>query len=237
MTDQPASFSQRGAMSVASEPERSCGDCCHDEVALSDPEREALVRRGARLEYITVVYNSLEGILAVGSGLVAGSIALVGFGFDSAIEVLSGLILIWRLHTDADVAKREERERRALRLVGISFLILAAWVAWDAASALWTRTAPEESLFGIGLAAASLVIMPILVRAKRRVASAISSRALDADATQTALCTWLSAILLAGLGLNAAMGWWWADPVAALVMVPIIVNEGVEALKGEECGC
>jgi len=223
-------------VSVASEAERACGDCCHDE-APRDPERAALVRRGTRLEYVTVAYNSLEGILAVGSGLLAGSIALVGFGFDSAIEVLSGLILIWRLHTDADVANREARERRALQLVGISFLLLAAWVTWDAVSALWTREAPEESLFGIGIAAASLVIMPMLVRAKRRVAGAISSRALDADATQTALCTWLSAILLGGLGLNAAFGWWWADPVAALIMVPIIVNEGIEALKGEECGC
>lgn len=216
------------------------GSCCTSPTAelsnaLHDPGRAILVRRGRWLEYFTVGYNSLEGILAVGSGLMAGSIALIGFGFDSAIEVLSGLILIWRLHTDADTELREAREKRALQLVGISFLLLAAWVAWDGASSLWRREAPDESLFGIGLAALSLIVMPLLVRAKRKVASAISSRAMHADASQTAICTWLSAILLAGLGLNAMFGWWWADPVAALVMVPIIINEGLEALRGEEC--
>ncbi|MDX1582950.1 MAG: cation transporter, partial [Thermoanaerobaculia bacterium] len=124
-------------------------------------------------------------------------------------------------------------------LVGVTFLILAAYVSWDAVKSLWFRDAPEESMVGIVLAAVSLVVMPILVRAKRQVASAIESRALDADATQTALCTWLSAILLTGLVLNATLGWWWADPAAALVMVPIILNEAREALRGERCddGC
>lgn len=202
-------------------------------------ERTAQIRRGLHLEVITVGYNSLEGIIAIASGLLAGSIALVGFGFDSGIEVLSGLILLWRLHSDEDEERREMIEQRALRLVGVTFLILAAYVSWDALKSLWFQEAPDESLVGIMLATVSLVVMPILVRAKRRVASAIDSRALDADATQTALCTWLSAILLTGLVLNATLGWWWADPVAALVMVPIILNEAREALRGERCddGC
>jgi divalent metal cation (Fe/Co/Zn/Cd) transporter len=193
------------------------------------------VRRGRRLEYFTVGYNSLEGIIAVLSGLVGGSVALIGFGFDSAIEVLSGLVLIWRLHADVDEERRETIERRALRLVGVSFLILAAYVTFDAGRSLVRREPPETSAVGIALAAVSLVVMPLLVRAKRRVARAIGSRALDADATQTAVCTWPSAILLGGLLLNALGGWWWADPAAALIMVPIIVREALEALRGETC--
>lgn len=197
--------------------------------------RQAQVRRGQRLEIFTVVYNSLEGLIAVLSGLAAGSIALVGFGFDSAIEVISGLALLWRLHGDADEASRERVEQRALRIVGVSFFLLAAWVAFDACKSLLRREAPDESLVGIALAAVSVVVMPLLVRAKRRVARSIGSAALQADATQTQICTYLSAILLAGLLLNAVAGWWWADPVAALIMVPILAKEGWEAVRGEHC--
>ena len=197
--------------------------------------RPELIRRGKLLEYATVAYNLLEGVIAVGAGVVAGSIALVGFGFDSGIEVISGLTLLWRLHSDADEKNRERIEQRALMIVGWSFLLLGAWVTFDAGKSLIRREAPDESAIGIALAAVSLVVMPLLVRAKRRVANAISSSALHADATQTALCTWLSAILLAGLLLNATLGWWWADPVAALVMVPIIVKEGLEGIRGEHC--
>lgn len=202
-------------------------------------ERTAHIRRGQHLEIFTVGYNSLEGGIAIASGLIAGSVALIGFGFDSGIEVLSGLVLLWRLNADVDEQRREIVEQRALRLVGVTFLILAGYVTWDAVSSLWFREAPDESLPGIVLATVSLIVMPLLVRAKRRVAAAIGSRALDADATQTALCTWLSAILLAGLLFNAAFGWWWADPLAALVMLPIIGNEALEALRGERCedGC
>ena len=198
-------------------------------------DRAALVRRGKLLEYATIGYNSLEGVIAIAAGLIAGSIALVGFGFDSAIEVISGATLLWRLHSDADVEKRERVEQRALRIVGVSFLLLGAYVTFDAGKSLLRREPPAESLVGIVLAAASLVIMPLLVRAKRRVAQAIGSKALEADATQTLLCTYLSAILLGGLLLNAVVGWWWADPVAALVMVPIIVKEGLEGIRGERC--
>ena len=192
---------------------------------------DVFIRRGKILEFLTVAYNLLEGVIAVGAGIVAGSIALVGFGFDSGIEVLASLLLIWRLYVG------ERVEKRALQLVGASFLLLAAYVAFDATKALVRSEAPDESIIGIVLAAVSVVVMPLLVRAKRRVADAIQSRAMHAEATQTQLCMYLSAILLAGLGLNAAFGWWWADPVAALVMVPIIANEGREALRGDTCEC
>jgi len=195
------------------------------------------VRQGLRLEYLTVAWNCAEAVVALISGLIAGSIALVGFGLDSVIEVASGGILLWRLHADRDEVRREAVEKRALKLVGFSFLALAAYVAFDSAKTLWLREAPERSLVGIGLAAVSLVVMPLLARAKRRVAADISSRALHADSRQTDLCAYLSAVLLGGLALNALLGWWWADPVAGLVMTPIIANEGREALRGESCEC
>jgi len=198
-------------------------------------DRPALIRRGKLLEYVTIGYNSLEGIIAIAAGLLADSVALVGFGFDSVIEVISGATLLWRLYADVDEERRELVEQRALRIVGWSFLLLAAYVTFDAGKAIIRREPPDESMIGIVIAALSLVIMPLLVRSKRRVAAAIGSKALAADATQTALCTYLSVILLGGLLLNALVGWWWADPVAALVMVPIIVREGLEGIRGERC--
>src|SRR5688572_30581326 len=197
--------------------------------------RNALVRRGRYLEYFTIGYNSLEGLIAVVAGLIAGRVALVGFGFDSLIEVTSGAALLWRLHADVDEERRERVEAISLRIVGICFVVLAIYVSYDSVKSLISREAPEESLVGIVLATVSLVIMPLLVRAKRRVARAINSGALMADSKQTELCTYLSAILLGGLLLNALFGWWWADPIAALIMVPIIVKEGIEALRGETC--
>lgn len=196
--------------------------------------RSRSVRRGRSLEYLTIGWNSLEALIAIGAGLVAGSIALVGFGLDSIIEVSSGAAVLWRLHMDAP-EKRERAEQIALKLVGVSFLLLAAYVAFDATKSLITREPPEASYIGIGLAALSLVVMPLLARAKRTVAASINSRALQADSRQTDICAYLSAILLGGLLLNALFGWWWADPVAALVMTPIIVKEGIEALRGETC--
>ena len=197
--------------------------------------RASLVRRGRRLEYFTIAYNSLEGLIALVAGLMAGSIALVGFGFDSLIEVTSGSALLWRLHLDADEARLERVEAVTLRIVGVLFLLLAAYVSYDSIKSLIWRGQPRESIPGIVLAIASLIVMPLLVRAKRKVARGIKSGALMADSKQTELCTYLSAILLAGLLLNAFLGWWWADPVAALIMVPIIVKEGVEGLRGETC--
>lgn len=197
--------------------------------------RADLIRRGRYLEYFTIGYNSLEGLIAVVAGLSAGSIALVGFGFDSLIEVTSGVVLLWRLNADVDEARRERVEAISLRIVGVCFVALALYVSYDSVKSLIRREAPEESLIGIVLAAISLVIMPLLVRAKRKVARGINSGALMADSKQTELCTYLSALLLVGLLLNALVGWWWADPIAALIMVPIILKEGVEGLRGETC--
>lgn len=203
--------------------------------AVGGDPRAATVRRGKLLEAATIAYNCLEGLIAIAAGLVAGSIALVGFGVDSAIEVASGCALFWRLSLDDDVTRRERVERLSHRFVGWCFLVLAAYVAFDAAGSLILREAPDESIPGIVLAAVSLVVMPLLVRAKRRVADALSSNAMHADARQTELCTYLSAILLGGLTLNAVFDWWWADPVAALVMVPIIAKDGIDALRGKDC--
>lgn len=187
------------------------------------------IRRGRRLEYITIIWNSLEGIVAIGAGIAAGSIALVGFGADSVIEVSSGAIILWRL------VSGEHRERLALKLVGISFLALAIYVGFDAVKSIVYREPPEVTYIGIVIAALSLVVMPLLARAKREVAAKLNSRAMLADSRQTDLCTYLSAILLGGLLLNAVVGWWWADPVAGLIMVPIIMKEGIGALRGEKC--
>ncbi len=204
-------------------------------VQLGLSNRASLVKRGRRLEYFTIAYNSLEGLIAVVAGLMAGSVALVGFGFDSLIEVTSGAALLWRLHSDADELRRERVEAVTLRIVGVCFLLLAAYVSFDSIKSLIWREQPRESILGIVLAIASLIVMPLLVRSKRKVARGIKSGALMADSKQTELCTYLSAILLAGLLLNALLGWWWADPVAALIMVPIIVKEGIEGLRGETC--
>jgi divalent metal cation (Fe/Co/Zn/Cd) transporter len=194
--------------------------------------RTGAVSRARTLEYLTLAWNSLEAAAAIVSGLLAGSIALVGFGFDSVIECASGATLLWRLR---DGEAGERRERTALKLVGVSFLLLAAYIAWDAITALLHREAPRESIFGICVAAASLVAMPLLARAKRKVARELNSGAMQADSRQTDLCAYLSAILLVGLVLNATLHWWWADPVAALIMVPIIVREGWDGLRGKTC--
>jgi divalent metal cation (Fe/Co/Zn/Cd) transporter len=200
-------------------------------------ERAALVRRGLWLGYATVAYNSLEGLVAIAAGLMAGSVALVGFGADSLIELTAGMAGVWRLHSDLDPARRERAERITLRLIGVCFLSLAAYVVADASYSLLTRERPEESPVGIVIATLSLIVMPLLARAKRQVAFAISSGALAAEARQTVFCTYLSAILLTGLVLNATIGWWWADPVAALLMVPIIAKEGIEGIRGHSaCG-
>ena len=180
-------------------------------------------------------WNSLEALIALVSGFIAGSIALVGFGLDSIVEVSSGGVLLWRLRVDRDIESREHTERLALRLVGVSFLVLAAFVAFDAIKTLLGREAPARSVPGIILAVASLVVMPLLARAKRKVAREINSGAMQADSRQTDICAYLSAILLVGLVLNAALGWWWADPVAAMVMVPLIAKEGIATERGRTC--
>ncbi|MBX9769776.1 MAG: cation transporter [Candidatus Obscuribacterales bacterium] len=199
------------------------------------PERSVFVKRGRRLEIFTVVWNSLEGLVAIASGIIASSIALVGFGFDSGIEVLSGLVLLARLSLDHNESRRERIEKISVRLVGLSFFILSAYVGFDSVSMILNHEPPQKSVFGIALALLSLLVMPWLAKEKRKVASAINSGALMADAKQTDFCVYLSVILLAGLLLNALFGFWWADPLAAIIMVPIIAKEGWEGVRGKSC--
>jgi divalent metal cation (Fe/Co/Zn/Cd) transporter len=197
--------------------------------------RSAVVARGRRLEYLTIAWNGFEAAVALIAGLVAGSVALVGFGMDSVIESGSAGILLWRLRSDGDAAQRERSEQMARRLVGACFLMLAGYVAVESVHALWTRERAARSVAGILIAVAAIIVMPLLARAKRRVAVELGSRAMHSDSRQADFCAYLSAILLAGLLLNTLFGWWWADPVAALVMVPIIAREGVQGLRGETC--
>ncbi len=200
-------------------------------------ERRALVRRGLWLSWATLGYNTVEAGLALAAAAIASSVALVGFGADSTIELCAAAVALWRLYSDADPARRAQSERVSLRLIGGSFLVLAIYVAFEALRMLWLRQAPTESLLGIGVAAGSVAVMPLLARAKRKVALAMSSSALHLEANQTMLCTYLSAILLGGLLLNALFGWWWADPLAALAMAPIIAREGWDAFRGRACAC
>src|SRR5678809_975154 len=202
------------------------------EIAL---DRQAVIRRGKHLEYFTIVWNGLEGVVAVVAGALAGSISLVGFGIDSFIEVTSGTVLLWCMAVDADIRRRERNEQLSLRLLGVCFLTLAAYVGYESISDLVSRKAPEHSIPGIVLACVSLVVMPLLSRAKKTVANELGSSAMHADAKQTDFCVYLSAILLLGLLLNAALGWWWADPAAALIMVPLVAKEGFDAVKGKAC--
>lgn len=200
--------------------------------------RPALVARALGLEYLTVGWNLLEGLVAIGAGLAAGSIALVGFGADSFVETISGAILVWRLRVEAagtaDGERIEQVERRAARLVAISFLVLAAYVALEAAQNLLRQDRPEASPIGIVVTALSLVVMLWLARVKRRTGEALRSRALIADSAQTFACWYLSATTLAALALNAAFRLWWADPVAALIIAAFLVREAREAWEGEE---
>lgn len=199
--------------------------------------RPALVRRGLWLNYFGIGYNIIEAIVSIAAGLVAGSVALVGFGVDSGIEVTASVAAQWRLRADIEAELRERVERITHRIIGALFLALAAYVTADSAMTILGREAPDASIVGLVILALSTLVMPVLARAKLRVARALESRALEADATQTSICAYLSVIALAGVGLNAAFGWWWADPVAALVMVPIIAKEGLEGLRAETCGC
>ncbi len=205
---------------------------CLSELGL---DRHAIAQRGKRLEYFTIAWNCLEGMVAVVAGAIAGSISLVAFGVDSFIEVTSGAALLWRMSLDAEEQNRRQIEQRALRVVGACFLALAAYVGYEAFSSLIAKKTPEHSLPGIILACVSLIVMPLLSRAKRRVGAQLRSAAMTADAKQTEFCMYLSAILLGGLFLNAVFGLWWADPVAGLIMVPIIAKEGLDGLRGKPC--
>lgn len=202
------------------------------------PDRRKSIRRGILLEYFTVAWNTLEALVGLTFGLSAGSVVLVGFALDSVVEASSGSILLWRLHSE-DSARRtaEEAERRAVRLVAVAFLALAVYVGGRAVFDLFTGSRPEESVPGIALAVVSLVVMPVLAWRKRMVAKDLDSRALQADSTQTVLCTYLSGILLVGLVANAQFGWWWADPLAAIGIAGFAANEGRELWTTDDLCC
>jgi divalent metal cation (Fe/Co/Zn/Cd) transporter len=213
-----------------------------DAILLNPPaaKREATLAHARRLEYLTVGWNVVEGLVAIGAALAAGSVALLGFGIDSFVECASGLVLLWRLGAERrgmDEAAIERLDERAHKLVGASLFLLAAYIAVDAGHALWAKERPAPSVVGMVLTAVSIATMLWLARAKRRAAATLQSRALEADAFQTTACFWLSVIALGGIGLNMAFGWWWADPVAALGMTWFIGKEGLEAWRGEDCGC
>jgi divalent metal cation (Fe/Co/Zn/Cd) transporter len=201
-------------------------------------ERLPILGHALRLEYLTLGWNLIEGVIAVTAALLAGSVALLGFGIDSFVESASAIILIWRLRAERRAASAETIERldrRARRLVGVSLFLLAAFVAADSTWTLLHAERPEPSLVGIALTSISIVVMVWLARAKRRAAHQLGSRALEADAFQTTACWWLSVLTLSGVGVNATLGWWWADPVAALGMTYFLVREGREAWRGEDC--
>lgn len=206
----------------------------HGVTYVGDPMRRSqLGRRAQLLAAASVSYNAVEAVVAITAGAVAGSIALVGFGLDSIVEVSSGLIILWQFRRPLP----ESRERRALRLMALSFFALAAYVSVESVRALAGGHDPEASPVGIGLAAASLLIMPFLSWAQRRTGRSLGSTAVVADSTQTLLCVYLSAVVLVGLVLNATLGWSWADPIAGLVIAAVAVREGLNAWRGEGCAC
>jgi len=197
--------------------------------------RVQFIQRGRRLQYLTIAWNSAEFVIALVAGFLASSIALIGFGFDSAIEVTSSLAALWRLSHDRDEESREQAERRALKVIAVCFLLLACYILYESIHDLIERIPPQHSIIGIVLAVLSLIVMPWLAHLKRKVATSLESGALEAETRQTEICAYLSAILLLGLSLNAWLDWWWADPLAGLGMVPFIAWEGWEAIRGHTC--
>ena len=202
-------------------------------IVASPTRREELHRRGLRLEWFTVAWNVIEGVVAIGAGVISGSVSLIGFGADSFIEVISAVALLWRMRKAGPYASAEERgnaERRALYLVAATFFLLAAYITYEAVGALLSREGPENSTVGLVLSVVSLLVMPALAYGKQRTGRELGSEALNADAVETWVCSYLSLALLAGVGLYAAFGWWWADPAGALAMLPVILWQGWETL-------
>ncbi len=197
-------------------------------------QRAMLVKRGKLLQYVTIAYTSVEAAVALISGTLACSIALIGFGLDSAIEVTSGLAALYRLKTDGKELHRNA-EMVALKITGWCFIALGAYVGYEAVSSLIHHEEPSRSIPGLILAAVSVIFMPWLARAKKEVAKKLGSLALETDSKQALFCSYLSSILLIGLVLSATLHWWWADSAAALVMVPLMVREGILALQGKSC--
>jgi cation diffusion facilitator family transporter len=199
-----------------------------------------LHKRALRLSYFTVGYNVLEGVVSIGAGMWAGSVALVAFGLDSFVESFSGGVMIWRFSAHEKMTEEDEEraEKKATRLVGYTFFVFAAYVLYESVDKLYMHEAPEPTILGIIIAAVSLVVMPVLYYMKRETAEAVGSRSLAADSMQTLACTFLSLSLLVGLGLNYLFALWQADPVVGLVIVAFLVREGYRALTQEElCSC
>lgn len=188
-------------------------------------------RRARLLAATSVAYNVLEAVVAVSAGIAAGSVALIGFGLDSVVEVSSGLIILWQFGHHLP----ESRERQALRMLAVSFFALASYVGFESVRTLVVGSGADTSRVGMGLAVASLVIMPWISRAQRRTGRELGSAAVVADGIQTLLCTYLSGVLLAGLLLNAALGWSWADPLAGLVIAAVALREGIQTWRGDDC--
>ena len=203
------------------------------DVVLTPGRRVQLHRRALRPEYFTIGWNVVEAVVAIGAGLIAGSVALIGFGVDSGVEVISAVGLLWRLRKagpNATIQEEGAAERRALYIVAATFFLLAAYISFEAITALVGREEPDSSTVGLVLSVLSLVIMPALAYSKQRTGRQMGSRALVSDAMETWVCSYLSLALLAGVGLYALFGWWWADAVGALAMLPVIVWQGWETL-------
>ena len=196
-------------------------------------ERNAAVARQRWLTTVTIGWNSLEGVVAIAAGIAAGSVSLIGFGLDSGIEVSAALILAWRLAQERRTGCKQDVDKRAQRLIAVSFAALALYVGVESIRDLAMADRPDESPVGIVLAALSLVVMPFLARAKRRLAPLMGSRAVDAEAKQTLLCAFLSGALLVGLSANAALGWWWADPLAGLFIAGAAGYETVNTWRAD----
>ncbi len=212
----------------------SCGaEAVAVSIRLAPGERAAAVAKARRLNQFSLGWNVAEGVIAVMAGIAAGSVSLVGFGIDSGIEVSAALILAWRLHQERRSGCMQAYDRRATRLIAVAFVALAAYVWIDAISDLAGRARPEASIPGLMLAVASVILMPWLARAKRALAPALGSQAVSADAQQTSLCALLSAVLIVGVGLNIVFGWWWADPVAALVIGALALEAGRRVWRAE----
>ncbi|MCY4422697.1 MAG: cation transporter [Acidimicrobiaceae bacterium] len=197
------------------------------------PTRDKAVTRQRWLTGATIGWNAAEGVVAIAAGIAAGSVSLIGFGLDSGIEVSAALILAWRLAQERRTGCKQEVDRRAQRLIALSFAVLAVYVGVESTRDLVLADRPEESLVGIVLAALSLAVMPALARAKRRQAPLMGSRAVEAEAKQTVLCALLSGGLLVGLGANAALGWWWADPLAGLFIASLAAYETVAVWRAD----